>query len=93
MLLQMVEDARIMVLSHTVPVKLDRDSVVVNQEGTERKIAVDSLVFAGQLIPENGLSTSFGNTKNVFSVGDCVKPGRIMDAVWGGFNTVREIET
>ena len=80
-------------LSNTVPVRLEGGDVVADQNGVEKKISMDSLVFAGRLVPENDLGTSLeSTTSNVFSVGDCVEPGRIMDAVWGGFNTVREIE-
>ncbi|MCX5887047.1 MAG: FAD-dependent oxidoreductase [Proteobacteria bacterium] len=92
MLLLMIKAANINVLSGTVPVKVEKDSVVADQSGAEKKISVDSLVFAGRFMPENGLSKALGNTGNIFSIGDCVEPGRIMDAVWGGFNTVREIE-
>ena len=92
MLLLMIKAANINVLSGTVPVKVEKDGVVADQSGVEKKISVDSLVFAGRFMPENGLSKALGNTGNIFSIGDCVEPGRIMDAVWGGFNTVREIE-
>jgi hypothetical protein len=30
--------------------------------------------------------------KNIISIGDCVKSGTIMDAVWGAFQAVRELE-
>jgi 2-enoate reductase len=92
MLLRMVKGANINVLSGTVPAKLESDGVIADQKGVTKKIAVDSVVYAGRLIPQNEISKSLENTTNVFSVGDCVKPDRIMDAVWGGFNAVREIE-
>ncbi|HUT84662.1 MAG TPA: FAD-dependent oxidoreductase, partial [Thermodesulfobacteriota bacterium] len=92
MLLLMIKAANINVLSGTVPVKVEKDGVVADQSGVEKKISVDSLVFAGRFMPENGLSKALGNTGNIFSIGDCVQPGRIMDAVWGAFNAVREIE-
>jgi 2-enoate reductase len=92
MLLLMIRAANIDVLQGTVPVRLEKDGVVARQNGTEKKIAVDSLVFAGRFISENSLSTAIGNRQNIFSIGDCVEPGRIMDAVWGAFKVVREIE-
>ncbi len=93
MLMQMVEAAGIDVLPGTVPVKIDSDGVVADQNGVEKKIRADSLVFAGPLQSVNELTKALGNTAgNIFSVGDCVKPDRIMDAVWGGFKAVREIE-
>jgi 2-enoate reductase len=92
-LLLMIKESGITVLSNTVPIKLEAGTVVADHNGVEKKIPVDSLVFSGRYIPENDLSKSLGDTSDtIFSVGDCVKPERIMEAVWGGFNTVREIE-
>jgi 2-enoate reductase len=93
MLLQMVNaEKNITVLRGTIPVRLENGSVVADQNGVEKNIPTDSLVFAGRLFPENELSKSFEDADNVFSIGDCTGPNTIMDAVWGGFNTVREIE-
>ena len=91
-LLMMIRAAEINVLSEAVPVRFENSNVIVDQKGVEKKITVDSLVFAGRMIPENSLSKSLENAKNIFSIGDCVKPERIMEAVWGAFKTVREIE-
>ena len=94
MLLKMIrEEKNITVLRGTIPLRLDGDGVVADQQGTEKKIPMDSLVFSGRLFPHNELSKLFVNKPNVISIGDCKAPGTIMDAVWGGFNTVREIET
>jgi len=91
-LLMMIKAAEINVRSETVPARLRNGNVIVDQKGVEKEIAADSLVFSGRMIPENDLSKSLENISTVFSVGDCVKPERIMEAVWGGFKTVQEIE-
>lgn len=91
-LLMMIQAADITVLSETIPLRVENDGVVINKSGAETKIPVDSLVFSGRMIPENGLGKSLANMHNVFSVGDCVTPERIMEAVWAAFKTVREIE-
>jgi 2-enoate reductase len=92
MLLRMVKgEDDITVLSKTVPVKLEDGVVKVDQNGAEKKIPVDGVVFAGRMTSQNELYDSLEDTENVTPIGDCVEPGRIMDAVWGGFNTVREI--
>jgi 2-enoate reductase len=92
MLLEMIKAANIRVLRGTIPVKLGKNGVVADHSGVEKKIPMDSLVFAGRLFSENELSKSLEKISNVISIGDCVKPNTIMDAVWGAFNTVREIE-
>jgi hypothetical protein len=71
---------------------LDGDGVVADQLGVEKKIPMDSLVFSGRLFSQNKLTKSLENTPHVISIGDCKEPGTIMEAVWGGFNAVREIE-
>jgi len=93
MLLKMIrEEKNITVLRGTIPLRLNGDSVVADQQGVEKKIPMDSLVFAGRLFPHNGLSKALENNPQVKSIGDCIQPGTIMEAVWGGFNAVREIE-
>jgi len=93
MLLRMLrEEKNITVLRGTIPLRMAGDGVVADQQGVEKQIPMDSLVFSGRLFPHNGLSTSLANTQHVISIGDCIQPGSIMEAVWGGFNTVREIE-
>lgn len=92
MLLRMVKGADIDVLQKTVPVRLVDDGVIVDQGGAENKIPVDSVVYAGRLVAQNELYASLDDTTNVSPIGDCVEPGRIMDAVWGGFQTVRDIK-
>jgi 2-enoate reductase len=91
-LIMMMEAIDIEVLAETVPVRVEEDGVLVDHRGSGKKIAVDSLVFAGRMLPENGLRQSLEGMSNVFSVGDCVNPERIMEAVWSAFKTVREIE-
>ncbi len=93
MLLRMIgEEKNITVLRGAIPLRLDGDGVVADQLGVETRIPMDSLVFAGRLFSSNELSRSFANNPNVMSIGDCREPGTIMEAVWGGFNTIREIE-
>lgn len=92
MLLAMLKDAGITVLRATIPVRLEDACVVADQQGVEKRIAMDSLVFAGRLFPKNDLGKSLGDMPHVISIGDCVESGTIMDAVWAGFKAVREIE-
>ena len=92
-LLRLIKNSGINVLSGTVPVRLEDEGVVADQKGSEKELSVDSVVYAGRLIPNNELYQSIKDMNNVFNLGDSAEPGRIMDAVWGGFNTVREIES
>jgi 2-enoate reductase len=93
MLLAMIKDAGITVLRGTIPVRLEQNAAVAVRNGMEQKIAMDSLVFAGRLFPRSELWQSFENMPNVTRIGDCVESGTIMDAVWGAFKAVREIDS
>jgi 2-enoate reductase len=95
MLLNMVNDhPDITVLRGTIPITLESDHVVATREEDESEITLpmDSLVFSGRFFSKNSLTESLAELDNVTSIGDCVEPGRIMEAVWGAFNTVREME-
>jgi len=96
MLNQMIKDANIGVIEHTVPVRTGNHSIVVERDGKEISIQADSLVFAGRLLPRDNLMKELqeindSNVGNVFSAGDCVEVGSIMNAVWVSFNAIRMI--
>lgn len=93
MLLRMVNHPNITVLRGTIPTEMENGGVVADQQGSKIRIEADSLVFAGRMFSENTLSEALRDKSNVISIGDCTEPGSIMDAVWGGFNAVRKIET
>ncbi len=91
-LLMMMKAADIKILPETVPVRMGHTGVVIDRNNVEEEIVADGLVFSGRMISENNLSRALENKSTILSIGDCVEPARIMDAVWGGFKTVRELE-
>ncbi len=96
MLIQMITDANILVMENTVPVRTENGSVIAEQDGQVITNAADSLVFAGRLLPRDSLMKELevyyqNNAGQVFSAGDCIKVGSIMNAVWDSFNAVRTI--
>jgi 2-enoate reductase len=96
MLLQMITDANIRIFDNTVPLRTGNRAIVAECDKKEITIAADSLVFAGRLLPRGDLVTELteyyeGHAGNVFSAGDCIKVGSIMNAVWDSFNAVRKI--
>jgi 2-enoate reductase len=96
MLNQMITDAKIKVIEHTVPVRTGNRCVVAERDEQEITIPADSLIFAGRLLSRDGLRKELeeidaNNIGNVFSAGDCIKIGSIMNAVWDSFNAVRKI--
>lgn len=62
------------------------EGVKVNQQGTPGFIKGDAVVLAVGLKPEKNLLDSFlGRAPEIYSVGDCVKPRTIREAIEEGF--------
>jgi len=89
--LRMVKAADITVMAKTVPVRLEKNGLVVSREGREEMLMGNSVVYSGRLTSKNDLYELLKDMNNVINIGDSAEPGRIMDAVWGGFETVRKI--
>jgi 2-enoate reductase len=92
MLLRMLEHPNITIHRATIPVSFENGKVQATCGSETLLIPADSLVFAGRMFPVNTVSQGLQGKSHVFSVGDCVESGSIMDAVWSAFHAVRAIE-
>ena len=93
-LFKMLAENGVTVLTNTNLVRVtdDRAVVISRFRRYEAKLPADTIVIAMGLKPERGLVKAFeGKVKELHVIGDCEGPGRIMDAVWGAFLTVRLI--
>jgi len=68
-----------------------KTAIVADRFGREEKIPCDSVVLAIGLRPERGLIDRLAGEEDleVFEVGDCVAPRRILDAIHEGFRVAR----
>jgi thioredoxin reductase len=90
----MLAENDVSVLTNTNLVRVTDDgAVVINQfRRYEAKLMADTIVIALGLKPERGLVKALeGKVKELYAIGDCEGAGRIMDAVWGAFDTTRVI--
>jgi 2-enoate reductase len=92
MLLRMLEHPNITIHRATIPVSFESGKVQAACGSETLLIPADSLVFAGRMFPVNTVSQELQGKPHVFSVGDCLESGSIMDAVWSAFHAVRAIE-
>ena len=94
MLLLMMQQAGVEIMLETVPVRLEPGKIVAQRRGAEIEIATDAVVHASLMLPVCDLADKLQDLGDrVISVGDGCQPGGIMDAVWGAFHAVREIES
>jgi 2-enoate reductase len=93
-LFKMLAENGVSVLTNTNLVRVTDDgAVVINQfRRYEAKLMADTIVIALGLKPERGLVKALeGKVKELHAIGDCEGAGRIMDAIWGAFDTTRTI--
>jgi NADPH-dependent 2,4-dienoyl-CoA reductase/sulfur reductase-like enzyme len=73
-------------LLNTRCVEIKADAVVLEQDGEGRRIPVDGVVIAAGVAARRGEAEAFyGITADTFSIGDCNRPGKIMEAVFDGY--------
>jgi len=73
-------------------IEVTGQGVLVNAGGTRRELKADSVVLAVGFKPESTLRDELeGKVPDLFAVGDCVKPRKIINAVWEGFHASRLI--
>jgi 2-enoate reductase len=71
----------------------DEGAVIVNKRRRyQADLKADTVVLAVGLKPEADLAKALdGNLAEIYSVGDCHEPRKILDAVWDAFYTVHAI--
>lgn len=93
-LFKMLAENGISVLTNTTLGRVtDEGAIVVNKHHRyEAELKADTVILALGLKPERDLVKALeGKTAELYSFGDCEEPGRIMDAVWAAFETMRSI--
>jgi 2-enoate reductase len=93
-LFKLLAENGVSVLTNTDLVRVtDKGASVINQfRRYEAELPADTIVMAMGLKPESGLVKALkGKVKELHAIGDCERPGRIMDAVWGAFMTMRSV--
>ncbi len=91
-LMNMVAESEVEVLTGTELLEVTGQGVLVNAEGASKELKADSVVLAVGFKPESALRDELeGKVPELFAVGDCVEPRKIINAVWEGFHTSRLI--
>lgn len=92
-LLNRIEEAGIRTALGLTLEKIEPDSLVVSRpDGQKERLAAEAVVLALGAIPVDDLSREIEDQVNeVFSVGDCSSPGKIINAIYQGFITALRI--
>jgi len=93
-LLSRIEKSDIEVVLKRKIHRIDPDKIVlVNQETmAEEEVRADAVVLALGAVAANGLAKKIeGKVDSIYSVGDCAKPRKIIDAIYEGFRAALTI--
>jgi 2-enoate reductase len=91
-LLQLLVEHQVSLLTETRLIEVLDTGVVVDGGMSKRELKADTVVLALGLKSEVGLLRALGGKgPEPIVIGDCVQPGKIIDAIWGGFRTARLI--
>ncbi len=91
-LMKMLAGEGVTVFTRSRVEEITERGVVLKGQGGDGEIRADSVVVAAGLKPESMLIEQLkGLPFDVYAVGDCVRPGRVMQAIWEGFRTARLI--
>lgn len=80
------------ILTNAKIVEIGNDEVIyVDSDGQKKSIKGDNIVNALGAVANDELLKELSGKANIFSIGDCVKPRKIIDAIFEGWNTARQV--
>jgi len=91
-LLNLVKESGVEVLTATKLVEIGETGAIVDTDSGKRELKADSIVLALGLQVESTLRGDLeGKVPELYAVGDCVEPRKILNAIWEGFHVACSI--
>ncbi len=92
-LLKLLSDARMKVLTYTNTLGITDEGVTIaDKSGNRSVLKADTVVLALGLEPDRRLFEALeGKLPEVYAIGDCVEPRKVINAIWEGFRLARLI--
>ena len=92
-MLKLLTDAKVEILTETKVLEITDEGVkIADKLGKRSTLKADTVVLAIGLKPDKKLLKSIADKiPEVYAMGDCVEPRRVINAIWEGFHTARQI--
>jgi len=91
-LLKLLADVNVRILTEThVSEIMDDGLVIVDKYGKQNKLSSDTVVLAAGLKSNSRLEALKGKVPEIYAIGDCVEPRKVINAIWEGFRVARLI--
>jgi 2-enoate reductase len=93
MLRNMVDEARISVITNTTISEVNKDSVVIQNHKDTKVLGADTIVMAVGLNAERKLYDDLKTRlpMDVHAIGDCIEPRKVKTAIWEAYDVARLI--
>ena len=89
-MLKMLVDGNVNVLTSSRVLEIKDGRAIIDHDGRQEGLEADTIVVAIGLEARSGLHNELnGKVPEVYAIGDCVKPRRVLDAIWEGFRIAR----
>jgi 2,4-dienoyl-CoA reductase (NADPH2) len=63
---------------------------IIDHDGKEKELEADTIVVAIGLEARSKLHDELkGRVEELYAIGDCVRPRKVLDAIWEGFRIAR----
>jgi 2-enoate reductase len=92
-MLKLLADAKVEILTETKVLEItDEGMTIADKLGKRTTLKSDTVVLAIGLKPNKKLLKSLADkVPEVYAMGDCVEPRRVINAIWEGFHRARQI--
>ncbi len=93
-MVKLLDDNKVKIFDKTNVLKITESGVdIADQKGEESSFVADTIVVARGMKPTNGSFVEALRDKvpEFYAIGDCVKPRKILNAIWGGYRIARVI--
>lgn len=92
-LLKLLNNAEVKILTDITLREITNEGIVISDKGGRRSIlSADSVVLAVGMKPKGELMADLKDkVSQVYTVGDCVEPRKVINAIWEGFRIARLI--
>ena len=90
-LLQLLKDEKVDILTESNVLEIKDEGVVIeNKSGKRNTLSADTVVVAIGLKSNDELSEALRDkVPELYVIGDCVEPRKVINAIWEGFRTAR----
>ena len=89
-LLRRLNEHGVKVLTKAKLEEITNNGVIYSENSTKKTIEADTVILALGAVSNRDLAEEIrGKVPKVYSIGDCVEPGKLLEAIHGGFHVAR----